>query len=770
MKRTGKALLDFIKDLLPNLAASGLWDSLTPHAAALAGAAGVTLVGAGLIPTGAALACVATYVGLHRITRKSEKQEAGDLKAALEILRRGSENTEQELKNLGFQLKMNFENVHLQVTQLDRAVADVAELLTAGFDGLDARLEQHFRQNRENLDDVWFDLRLHFEEVKEQLHRIAGDARTAAELARENRHLLAAYGFVPLVASNVPPVPGTFVERPAPFAKLVETLWTDERASLVGRAQAAAGGGYGKTVLAYHYAARYRDRYPGGTYKAACEGVTIAQALDQLMPPHEGVKGLSMEERARIVRAKLSGESRALLILDNMDSAAQWRQYRGSGLLPTFPCHVLITTRADDIHDLPAVPVDKLEEAEAVELLANYRPSARHSDHADAIFAILRETERVAALVAAVGMAMAEDRSDDWAGYAAWLPSATKGTSAMHIGLMSSDHVPQTPEQLEQPILQALYALRFTGATYAVGPWKGTFRLEFVPAPILRAWIRVLPVELCSAVDRLQSLGYVETHAGSVALPFGERTVQSAPHARQVTTELIIERPEGGHVAISHVLEKGRETTIALGGVYRDGKFRIHDPGALAFTLSPRGHVARYCLTARGLERAEELRARQASANMKNDAEEPRAAARPPAVFICYCKKDYQQATDLYDYLVAAGANPWLDRKDLVLGDNWEDEIKKAVTTADVFVVCLRSGFDEIGFRQKEVRWAKEALKLRPPGRGFIVPFMLEACGLPEWCKPLHAGADLSKPTHMAEVARAIEKHCGTALKRSYVE
>jgi hypothetical protein len=95
-----------------------------------------------------------------------------------------------------------------------------------------------------------------------------------------------------------------------------------------------------------------------------------------------------------------------------------------------------------------------------------------------------------------------------------------------------------------------------------------------------------------------------------------------------------------------------------------------------------------------------------------------------------------------------------------VLGDEWESEIKRAVHQADAFVVCLRPGFDEIGFRQQEVRWAREALQLRPPGRGFIIPFVLEPSTIPDWLKPFHLGSDLSKPTSYEELVQALRKHC----------
>jgi hypothetical protein len=145
---------------------------------------------------------------------------------------------------------------------------------------------------------------------------------------------------------------------------------------------------------------------------------------------------------------------------------------------------------------------------------------------------------------------------------------------------------------------------------------------------------------------------------------------------------------------------------------------------------------------------------------MPADFFEVHAESRRPSVFLCHSKEDSEKAKVLFRRLKAVGMNPWLDKFNLVLGDEWESEIKKAVHQADAFVVCLRPGFDEIGFRQKEVRWAREALQLRPPGRGFIIPFVLEPCSMPDWLKPFHAGSDSSKPTSYRELVQALRKHC----------
>ena len=62
-----------------------------------------------------------------------------------------------------------------------------------------------------------------------------------------------------------------------------------------------------------------------------------------------------------------------------------------------------------------------------------------------------------------------------------------------------------------------------------------------------------------------------------------------------------------------------------------------------------------------------------------------------PMVFICYAKKDVATADRLFDYLLAAGASPWMHKRKLALGDDWEGEIKRVVRNADAFVVCLSS-------------------------------------------------------------------------------
>ena len=71
-------------------------------------------------------------------------------------------------------------------------------------------------------------------------------------------------------------------------------------------------------------------------------------------------------------------------------------------------------------------------------------------------------------------------------------------------------------------------------------------------------------------------------------------------------------------------------------------------------------------------------------------------------VFICYARCDKPQVLSLYERLKDVGVSPWMDVHSLVLGDQWRDVIKNAVTRADAFVVCLSPAFEEAGFRPME--------------------------------------------------------------------
>jgi hypothetical protein len=105
----------------------------------------------------------------------------------------------------------------------------------------------------------------------------------------------------------------------------------------------------------------------------------------------------------------------------------------------------------------------------------------------------------------------------------------------------------------------------------------------------------------------------------------------------------------------------------------------------------------------------------------------PGSTKRLLKVFLCHSSGDKPAVRDLYKRLLSDGFAPWLDEEDLIAGQEWSQEIPKAVRGSDVTVVCLsRGSITKEGYVQKEIRIALDAQEEKPDGVIFIVPARLE--------------------------------------------
>jgi formylglycine-generating enzyme required for sulfatase activity len=90
----------------------------------------------------------------------------------------------------------------------------------------------------------------------------------------------------------------------------------------------------------------------------------------------------------------------------------------------------------------------------------------------------------------------------------------------------------------------------------------------------------------------------------------------------------------------------------------------------------------------------------------------------------------------MYTYLKLHGVQPWLDREDLLPGQDWEVEIPKAIFTSDVILVCLsKNSVNKEGYVQKEIAFALDKALEKPQGTIFIIPIKLEECDVPDRLK-----------------------------------
>jgi hypothetical protein len=110
-------------------------------------------------------------------------------------------------------------------------------------------------------------------------------------------------------------------------------------------------------------------------------------------------------------------------------------------------------------------------------------------------------------------------------------------------------------------------------------------------------------------------------------------------------------------------------------------------------------------------------------------------------VFLSYAKEDSDQVRELYDNLADAGYNIWYDLKKLVVGDDWDLKIVRAIQESVAFIACFSElSVSKRGYFNKELRRSLEVAEEFPEGAIYILPVKLGPCEVPplfnkyHWC------------------------------------
>src|SRR5579859_2005691 len=122
-----------------------------------------------------------------------------------------------------------------------------------------------------------------------------------------------------------------------------------------------------------------------------------------------------------------------------------------------------------------------------------------------------------------------------------------------------------------------------------------------------------------------------------------------------------------------------------------------------------------------------------------DSAQQQPIASRPLRVFLCHSSEDKPAVRQLYHQLKTGNITPWLDEEDLLPGQNWDAEIRKAVRLCDIVIVCLsKNSSNKAGYIQKEIKFALDVADEQPEGTIFLIPLRLEECKIPDRLKHLH--------------------------------
>jgi formylglycine-generating enzyme required for sulfatase activity len=104
----------------------------------------------------------------------------------------------------------------------------------------------------------------------------------------------------------------------------------------------------------------------------------------------------------------------------------------------------------------------------------------------------------------------------------------------------------------------------------------------------------------------------------------------------------------------------------------------------------------------------------------------------PLKVFVYHAPTDKVVVRDMYLRLIKDGVDAWLVKEKILPGQDWKEEIHKAVSEADAVVVCVSRRLDQLESREKEAWAAFTSVIEQLDGQLFVIPVRLEACNQPE--------------------------------------
>jgi TIR domain len=133
---------------------------------------------------------------------------------------------------------------------------------------------------------------------------------------------------------------------------------------------------------------------------------------------------------------------------------------------------------------------------------------------------------------------------------------------------------------------------------------------------------------------------------------------------------------------------------------------------------------------------------------------------RRPRVFLCHATGDKARVRLLQNSLERAGVDAWLDERELIGGQDWDLEIRRALRRSDLVLVCLsRDSITKRGYVQKEIRLTLDLADEQPEGEIFVLPVRLEECEMPMRLSRWHA-VDFYKEGGAHKILAAISRRC----------
>jgi len=143
-------------------------------------------------------------------------------------------------------------------------------------------------------------------------------------------------------------------------------------------------------------------------------------------------------------------------------------------------------------------------------------------------------------------------------------------------------------------------------------------------------------------------------------------------------------------------------------------------------------------------------------------------AQTKPRVFIAYVEDDLVRARRLRDGIAEAEVSPWMDKDNLLPGQDWPRAIRRAIEISDAFVGCFSTqSIAKRGPFQIELRWALRCARRMPLDETFVIPVRFDGCCVPRQIQERSQYVDLFPDwdAGMKRVIRALRQRARAGHK-----
>jgi hypothetical protein len=135
----------------------------------------------------------------------------------------------------------------------------------------------------------------------------------------------------------------------------------------------------------------------------------------------------------------------------------------------------------------------------------------------------------------------------------------------------------------------------------------------------------------------------------------------------------------------------------------------------------------------------------------------PIVIPEPVRVFVCHSSDDKERVRDIDLHLQEAEfIEPWLDERELLGGEEFDQSIVHEISESHAVIVCLSKAVTADTNRYVHLEIAR-ALKAATKGT-LVIPAMLEPCDLPKQLQDKHA-VNLFEEKGLERIIRSLRKH-----------